>query len=154
MLAGCCPSLPPPPHPAAGLPAPIPCTYFLKHFFFLANEILEYKIPFIFQTNGTVSDVPFGPRGLWKAGWDGGESQAECMCACGVWVHLSKVGPQAWRPPELLWVWPAPPQGYIGRAQLLGKGRTHSIVSSLLNFLSNHSSLASPSASGFFLFYM
>lgn len=30
---GLLPFPPSPPHPTAGLPAPIPCTYFLKHFF-------------------------------------------------------------------------------------------------------------------------
>lgn len=61
---------------------------------------MKYKIPFIFQTNGTGSDVPFGPRSCGavegRTGW-GARGQAECAAhVCGVWVRVSKVGlPQA-----------------------------------------------------------
>lgn len=83
-----------------------------------------------------------------------GKGQAECVCACRMWVCVSEVGPQAYPLLGLLWVWPAPPTGLhlkgvsglglLAEPSSWGQGRAHSIVNSCLqNFLSNHSSLHS-----------
>ena len=40
-------------------PSPQPLYIFFK--VFLPNDIVKYKVSFLFQNSGTVSDVPFGP---------------------------------------------------------------------------------------------
>lgn len=80
-------------------------------------------------------------------GQDGveGQGQAECVCACGMWVCISEVGPQAQPLLGLPWVWPAPPTGLhlkcvsglglLAEPSSWGQGRAYSINSCLQNFL-------------------
>ena len=65
---------------------------------FLANEILKCKIPFVFQTSGTVSDAPFGPRGCGRQDGVGSGGQAECARVCGVGARVAEVGGGAQAP--------------------------------------------------------
>lgn len=85
-----------PPRPHGRAPSPHPVHTFKN--IFLANEILKYKIPFIFQTNGTGSDVPWSPERCGRQDVGGGQwGRLNKGDVCGVWVRQLSVGPRCSR---------------------------------------------------------